>query len=321
MCIRLFFILPKKRMRIIFWLLFILSWSCAEEQGKTIVYIDAFKDDTIEQARKGFEKALQDQGVQEVKLNYKNAQGDIPSLNQLVRFASAQEVDLIATCPSLATIAAVQFEKNIPIVMMVSPTPERMMLLDAQGNAPSNLYGVAETIDYIDTSFAMIMELLPKEDLSIGLIYNPSEPQSVNAYERLNELALKIGISLIAKPVTNTGELQLVTGALLNEGIDAFFANPDNTVFGGFETIVNTCDKANIPVFTSESGLVARGAIAAYGPDIYEWGYQSGIIAAELLKGNSVEPKWELVKKRIKVYNQEAAKKFNLEVPSAFKPL
>ena len=308
-------------MRFFFWGFLLFLSACSDDKTKTVVFIDAFKDDTIEQAKNGFVTALKDQGLEEIKVNYKNAQGDIPALNQLVRFASAQKVDLIATCPSLATIAAVQQEKNIPIVMMVSPSPERMMLLDKEGNSPSNLYGVAETVDYIDTSFAMILELLKKDDLSIGLLYNPSEPQSVNAYERLKELAEELRVKLIAKPVTNTGELQLVTGALLNEGIDAFFANPDNTVFGGFETIVNTCNKANVPVFTSESGLVARGAIAAYGPDIYAWGYQSGLIAAELLKGNSVEPRLEMVKKRIKVYNKAAAEKFGLVLPEDFKAI
>jgi putative tryptophan/tyrosine transport system substrate-binding protein len=293
--------------------------SCAKEKLTTIVYIDAFKDDTIEQAKAGFLAALNDQNLSEINFIYKNANGDIPSLNQLVRYASSINADLIATCPSLATIAAVQQEKNIPVVMMVSPTPERMKLLDKAGNPPTNLYGVAETIDYIDTSFAMILDLLPKENLSIGLLYNPSEPQSVNAFERLNELADQLGVKLVAKPVTNTGELQLVTGALLNEKIDAFFANPDNTVFGGFETIVNACNKANVPVFTSEAGLVARGAIAAFGPDIYAWGYQSGLIAAELLKGNPVESKVEIVKSRIKVYNKEAAKKYGFVFSNDFK--
>ena len=66
------------------------------------------------------------------------------------------------------------------------------------------------------------------------------------------------------------------SNVFLKKHIDAFFANPDNTVFGSFETIRKACDDANVPVFTSEAGLVSRGAIAAYGADIYQWGYQAG---------------------------------------------
>ena len=110
-----------------------------------------------------------------------------------------------------------------------------------------------------------------------------------------------------------------MTESLLTNDIDAFFANPDNTVFASFETIVNACDKKNIPVFTSEAGLVARGAVAAFGADIYQWGYEAGEQAAQYLKSNSTEGiKWTMVDVRKRVYNEAAAKKYNLSFPDNF---
>ncbi|MCB0582333.1 MAG: hypothetical protein KDD10_23850, partial [Phaeodactylibacter sp.] len=103
------------------------------------------------------------------------------------------------------------------------------------------------------------------------------------------------------------------------EGIDAFFANPDNTVFGSFETILKACNEAGVPVFTSEAGLVARGAVAAYGADLYQWGYQAGQQAARFLKTNSTEGlKWEMVEVRRRVYNPKAAERFGIEVPENY---
>lgn len=43
-------------------------------------------------------------------------------------------------------------------------------------------------------------------------------------------------------------------------------------MFASFEAIKDTCARARLPVFTSESGLVARGALAAYGADLYACG-------------------------------------------------
>lgn len=291
-------------------------------------FADAFQDNTIEQAKTGFIDALQKNGFDEtkgtVKIIYRNAQGNIPTLTQVIKYFISQHVTLIATNPSLSTITAVQNTKAIPIFMMVAPTPALMKVNDAQGNPPENLFGVGETLDYIDTSFLLIPKLIkPKSgNLTIGMIFNQSEPQSVESMQRIQKLAADNHINLVSLPVNSSADVQLVTASLLSKNIDAFFANPDNTVFASFETIVRSCDQKNIPIFTSESGLVARGAVAAYGADIYQWGYQSGEQAAQYLRTNSTAGlKWQMVTTRKKVYNPAATKKFGLSIPANFQPV
>jgi len=65
--------------------------------------------------------------------------------------------------------------------------------------------------------------------------------------------------------------------------------------------------------------LVQRGAIAAFGADFYQWGYQAGEQAAQYLKTHKTEGlKPEMVKIRKRVYNADAAKKYNITVPTNF---
>lgn len=316
-----------------FLLLLLFSLSGCSDTGKedgipTIGFVDAFEDSTIEQAKIGFLDALKAAGYSEeeqtMELIYRNAQGDIPTLTQIVRYMIAQDVSLMATNPSLSTITAVQNTKEIPIFMITAPTPELMEVQDAEGNDPPNLFGVAENLNYIDTSFSIIPKLVAPagETLRVGLLYNQSEPQSVSAFNRLNGLANRLGVELVARPVNTTADVQLVTGALLNENVDAFFANPDNTVFGSFETILKACNENEVPVFTSEAGLVKRGAVAAFGADLYQWGYQAGEQAAGFLKNNSTEGlHWEMVQVRKRVYNPQSARKFNLQIPDNFEAI
>ncbi len=302
--------------------------SCTQKSGKTVPvvgFVDAFEDATLAQARKGFEDALKKAGYSEqegtVKILYRNAQGDIPALGQIVSYYVSQQVDLMATCPTLSTITAVQKSKSIPVFMMVSPMPALMKLEGATGKAPANLLGTGEELGYIDTSFTLIPALVkPKgPKLVIGMIYNQSEPQSVDALNRIKSLAQKLDVTLEALPVNNSSEAQLVTKALLSKNIDAFFANPDNTVFAAFETILKNCDQYQVPVFTSEAGLVARGAVAAFGADLYQWGYQTGEQAAVFLKqGNTSGLAVEMVKKRNRVYNAAAATRFQLRIPEGY---
>jgi len=294
----------------------------------TVGFVDAFEDNTITLAKEGFLDALDENGFSEemgtINLIYRNAQNDQPTLIQIVNYMIQQNVDLLATNPTLSTITAVQNTDEIPIFMMTSPTPELMQLTDASGQAPENLYGVAEDLKYIDTSFALMPAMLtPKGDkLRIGLLYNQSEPQSVDAFKRMQQLAARYDAKLVARPVNNTAEVQIVTASLLNEGIDAFFANPDNTIFSSFEIILKRCHEEGVPVFTSESGLVARGALAAFGADLYQWGYQAGQQAAEYLRtGDRDKLELEMVKVRRRVFNPSTADRFGFEMPGDFEPI
>jgi putative tryptophan/tyrosine transport system substrate-binding protein len=305
-----------------------LCFSCGSQKNPgapVIGFADAFQDNTIEQAKTGFIDALRTEGFDEkngtLKIIYRNAQGSIPTLTQIINYFISQNVSLIAANPSLSTITAVQNTKTIPIFMMVSPTPALMKINDAAGNPPKNLLGVGETLDYIDTSFLLIPKVIKARSgkLTVGMIFNQSEPQSVESMERIRKLAMDNNISLIYQPVNSTADVQLVTASLLSKNIDVFFANPDNIVFGSFETIIQACNQKNIPVFTSEAGLVERGALAAYGADIYQWGYQAGKEAARYLKAKSIAGlQWEMVKVRKKVYNPSVAKKFGITIPSSF---
>jgi putative ABC transport system substrate-binding protein len=285
-------------------------------------FFDLLQDETLAQAKTGFFDALKDSGFSEkdttLEVVYRNAQGEQSTLIQACDYIISQNPDLIATCPTISTITAVKRTKSIPIFMMVSPRPVVAKLTNEFGRAPRNLFGTFETLEYIDTSVAMIKTVLPAAK-KIGTIFNQSEPQSVDAMNRVQKSCDMLGLQLIKLPVNSSNEAQLVVEALLSKKIDAFFALPDNTVFAGMEVIVKSCDKSGVPVFTSEEGLVKRGAVAAFGADMYHWGYQSGAQAAQYLRSNSTEgiiPQQVQVRRR--VYSPEKAQQFNLSFDSTF---
>jgi putative ABC transport system substrate-binding protein len=305
-----------------------LSCESNKADVPTVAFIDAFQDNTIAKAKEGFFTALAENGFDEKKgtLNviYRNAQGDIPTLTQIAKYMISQKPTLIATCPTLATITAVQNTKEIPIFMMVSETVERLQIKSKLDGYPKNLFGIGETLAYIDTSVSLIPQLIkPKgEKIKMGLVFNQSEPQSVQALEEIKKVASRNNIEIVALPVNSSADVQLVTQSLLSKNIDVFFANPDNTIFASFESILKACEAKNVPIMTSEAGLVSRGALAAFGPDMYEWGYQSGLEAAKLLKTGTTEGIAPgLVNKRNRVYNPAMAKKYNITIPEGYKPL
>ena len=317
-------------MKIINRLLVLLAFfslaSCSSNSNKqnipSIGFIDFVEDATLAKAKQGFLDALSANGFSEdkntLKVNYKNAQGDQPTLLQAIDLLVSQKPDLIASNTTLATINAVQRSKGIPVFMMVAPRPDIAGLTDKSGNAPKNLFGTFETLDYIDTSAALVNELFPSAK-KVGTVYSQSESQSVDALNRLKKVCAEKGIEVIAIPVTNSSETQLITQSLLYKNIDVFFALPDNVIFSSFETIVKSCNDKHIPILTSEAGLVSRGALASFGADMYQWGYQSGLQAAAYLKDKTITSlKPEIVNVRLKVMNVKVAQAFKIQPDSSF---
>jgi putative tryptophan/tyrosine transport system substrate-binding protein len=309
-------------MKKLFLLFCIALASCQSPSDKKIKigFLDLLQDETLAQAKKGFFVALNDSGFDSnnIEIIYRNAQNDQPSLLLACQYMISQQVTLLATNPTLSTITAVQNTKDIPIFMMVSPRPDIAGLTDKSGKAPANLFGVYETLDYIDTSVMLIKSVLPSAK-KIGTIFNQSEPQSVDALHEIEKQCSALGLELEKLPVNNSNETQMVVAALLQKNIDAFFALPDNTVFSAMEVIVKSCDEAKVPVFTSEEGLVKRGALAAFGADMYQWGYQAGAQASVFLKTKSTQSiSPELVKVRRRVFNKEKADLYSVAFDSSY---
>src|SRR5690606_11905069 len=110
--------------------LFLAGCKSPDDSIPLIGFVDAFEDATISQAHDGFIDALKDKGFSEgdntLKVLYRNAQGDIPTLTQIVNYFVSENVVLIGANTTLATITSIQRANNTPVFMMVSTEPERM---------------------------------------------------------------------------------------------------------------------------------------------------------------------------------------------------
>src|ERR1700761_6531862 len=137
--------------------------SCSNNNKKNVPvvgFVDAFEDASLTPARTGFIDALKKNGFSEdlhtLNIEYRNAQGSALTLSQVVNYYVSEKVDLMATCPTVSSIAALQKTKTIPVFVMVSPTAKLMNVTDAAGKAPANMFGTVEELAYIDTSFSNI---------------------------------------------------------------------------------------------------------------------------------------------------------------------
>lgn len=297
----------------------------AKPGAPVVGFLDFVQDNTLAQARMGFLAALDEHGYSEkkgtIKWLYRCAQGDQPTLLLACKDIVSQHPVLIATCPTLSTIVAAHETRDIPILMMVSPRPDIVGLTGPGGTFQTNLLGAYETLDYLKQAPVIIHQLTPHVR-RVGLVYNPAEPQSVLALKVIRKAFAKQAITLDVAPVDTPTDAVMAAQALISRGVEAFFAMPDDTVFASFDGIKKVCNEAHLPIYSSESGLVARGALAAYGADFYAWGRQVGEQAASILaKGDASGVHLEIVKVRKRVYNPTAASFLGVQIPAGYEPV
>jgi len=297
---------------IITFFLFTLISCSRQEKEFTIGYLQLTDDRALDEARMGVIESLKRAGFEEgknIKISYKNAQGDIANIPLILQSFSYEGADLIITSTTPCMLGALQFVKNIPVVFTVAFSPEQVGIK----NPPSNLTGVYDPIDM--NEFLNIMnEIKPVSRL--GIIFNSSETNAILGRDRLKSECLKQNITLEEAAITNSSEVFQAASSLAHKKVDAFAVATDNTVNSALESVVKVSLKSGIPIYDTEPSHVRKGALAGLGINNYTWGIESGKLAARIIKGEKPEniPMVKLTDKKL-ILNQSVAKKIGMSFP------
>lgn len=173
--------------------------------------------------------------------------------------------------------------KDIPVVFTVAFSPEQLGMKDA----PKTLTGVYDPMT-MGELIALIRQCFPGVK-KLGIPYNPSEQNAALAARHVREECAKQGIALEEMNVFSSNDILQAMEALVQKNIEAIVISADNTVHTGMPTVIKIAEAHQVPIFVTEPGLVERGACAGIGADFYEWGRQSGKIAARIIRGEKPE--------------------------------
>ncbi len=215
-----------------------------------------------------------------------SAQGDIAQLPQIVEAVVREQPDLIITVTTPALIATAQRVKDIPIVFTVASDPVKLGLY-AEGIRLANICGI-----YDDPPLDKLLEMARSHirGLSVvGIVYDAAEMNSLISVEKLRVAGEQQGVRVVEATVSGTSELPLATQSLIQRGAQAIMISADNTATTGFPAIIRVARSAGIPVFSTETELVKLGATGAIGDNFFEWGKESGTMAAQILSGTLPE--------------------------------
>lgn len=289
----------------------------ANNETLTIGIIQIVEHPALDAARVGFIEELEKLGYKEgenLKIDYKNAQGDTNTLNTIAQGFASDKVDLIFAIATPSAQAAANATKDIPILFTAVTDPVVTKLVESMQVPAGNLSGTIDAVS-IEKQFEKLIELAP-DTKKIGILYNTSEINSDIQVQQAKEVAAKMGLEIVAKGVTSSNEIQLALNSITDK-IDALFIPTDNLIASSLPMIIPITNEKQIIVVGSEEAHVEAGALFTDGISYSALGAQTAKMADRVFNGEEIAkmPVEQLSNTQVSL-NLTTAKQLKIEIPS-----
>lgn len=244
--------------------------------------------DSLDAATQGFIDALTKEAEavgKKVEFDTQVA-GDSSLCSTVVNTFTAKKVDLIMANATPALLAAANATTSIP-VLGTSVTDYSDTFA---GNIPANVSGTSDAVPFAEQAQMMIDTLGLVAGDVVGVLYCTNESNSLIQYEAVKALFEAAGIVVEAYTFSETTELQTVTTSMASN-VKAVYVPSDNTVAANDAIVGTICTEKNVPIYTSYGGAVCYASLSI---DYYQLGYETGIMAAQILLNGKTPADYEV---------------------------
>ncbi|MBY0281499.1 MAG: ABC transporter substrate-binding protein [Alphaproteobacteria bacterium] len=274
---------------------------------------------SLDTIRKGITDVLKENNIPESGILFQNAQGNVSTAAQISqKFASlSPKVIVPITTPSSQSAYATAKARDIPVVFVAVSDPVAAKLSANLEKGSEGITGVYDAVPVEEQAMLMKNILGSNKDspLTIGLLYNPGEANSVSAIERIVVFLNKLNISVVRVTAPTTRDVSTATKSLVGK-VDAIYIPDDNTCISALDAVLKISQEHKIPVFSADPESVERGCLATLAPNQYEIGRQAGKMIIAVLQGKSVEKiPLEKASALTLVLNQESARHLGITFP------
>lgn len=253
------------------------------EDSITIGITQIIQHPALDAARKGFKKAIADAGYDDVTYMEENAQGDQKNAATIASKFATSDADLVLAIATPTAQAAAQAIQDIPVLFTAVTDAKAAGLVDSDKKPGGNITGTSD-LNPVSDQIALIKKVVP-DAKSIGMLYSSGEVNSEVQVDLAKKATKKAGITLKTATITNASEIAVAVQTL--KGVDALYIPTDNNVTAGLGAVVQFAEGNGIPLFGAEGNQVKDGAVATFGINYSQLGYQTGEMAVKILKGKA----------------------------------
>jgi ABC-type uncharacterized transport system substrate-binding protein len=237
----------------------------------------------------GFRRGLRDLGYvegQNVVIVYRSAEGKFDQLPDLAAELVCQNVDVIVSRVTQASLAVKSTTRTTPIVMLGVADPVGAGLVNSLSRPGGNITGTSGVATaVVGKALQLLLEAVPGVS-RVAVLWNPANSVFQTQMVRETEAAgrtLRVKLQLVE--ARSSGELDAAFAAMTRQSPGALFILGDPVFTLHRARIVELAAKARVPAMYGIREAAEAGGLMSYGPDYAELGKRTAAFVDRILKG------------------------------------
>jgi len=296
--------------------------ACGGSSAKyTVGVCQLVQHPALDAATEGFKAALEEKLGDEVYIDVQVASGESTQCSTITNTFVANQYNLIMANATAALQSAASSTADIPILgTSITDYATALDMEDWNGVTGKNISGTSDLAP-LDQQAACLKELFP-DAKKVGILYCSAEANSKYQSDVISAELKDLGYETEVFTFTDSNDVAQVTKSACDNS-DVIYVPTDNVVADCTEAINNVALPAKTPIFAGESGICSGCGVATLSIDYYELGYQTGLMAYEILV-NGADPasmEIEFAPNVTKMYNETNAAELNVEIPDDYEAI
>lgn len=240
----------------------------------------------VDGLREGFREAGLAEGRQ-ISLDIRDLNGNPSQIEGAARALEAAGVEVIVAITVSAALAAKRATTRVPIVFYAGTDPVAVGLVDSYRKPGGRMTGIhRQSTDLTAKRLQLLGEMIPRLR-RVVTFYNAANPAAQRSVGLARQAARQLKLELVERPVKSAEELRTALSALRTQEFDAYFQVSDALVTSQIALVIEAAATRRLPTMVQERGIVAQGALAAYGESYHEIGKLSARFVQRILAGEA----------------------------------
>jgi putative tryptophan/tyrosine transport system substrate-binding protein len=236
-----------------------------------------------------FRQGLAEAGFVEgknVAIEYRWAENDRDRLPTLaVNLVDMRVAVIVATGGPLATRAAIQATRTIPIVFTSGADPVAQSFVASLSRPGGNVTGVTLfTGELLKKRLQFLLELVPRA-ATVAFLLNPNNPTGEPSTRDAQAVVRSLGLQVQVAPARTDRELDEVFQSLVQRRADALVVVTDPFFESRRRQLVALAASHAIPAIFQWREDAAAGGLISYGTSIANMYRLAGVYTGKVLKG------------------------------------
>jgi putative ABC transport system substrate-binding protein len=237
--------------------------------------------------RPGLQQGLRELGYQEgrnIVIEYRNADGSLERLRELVSDMVTGKVDIIVAPGVIVASAVKHLTTTIPVVALTGD-PVASGLVDSLARPGGNVTGFSAMVpEYGGKLVELLHELAPRAARA-AVLWNPLNAASQKLLQAMHDAAGHLGLSLLPHETRRPADFPTAFDAITEQNPEAMIIDTDVLLISYRKSIVEFAAAHRLPAVYGLREFVDDGGLISFGADTFELARLAAGYVDKILKG------------------------------------